>query len=125
VLEHGFTELNSAAYASLGAGTGTSRVAAPRRREQERARVRKKRDERERQCLECKLNRGRDRFLLCSAAFLGGRLAVALLQIRQNHREHELLFAVIVEFDGDVLFGAGEYAAQSKFRERPYPASYE
>jgi len=48
--------------------------------------------------------------LLRAAAFFHRRLAIALLQIRKDNRQHELLLTVIVEFDDNVFVVAGKYA---------------
>jgi hypothetical protein len=56
------------------------------------------------------LNRDRRGFFLGAAPFFGRGLPIALLEIRQDDREHELLFPVVIELDDDVLFGAGKHA---------------
>jgi hypothetical protein len=61
------------------------------------------------------LLRGDWHFFLGAASFFDGRLAIALLEIRQNDRENEFLFAMIVEFDHDVVLVAGHNASEPEF----------
>src|ERR1039457_7229295 len=60
-------------------------------------------------------DRGCRRGLLSAGALLVcGRLAVAFLQTAHHQGGDELLFAVVVELDGDALFAAGEHRPQAE-----------
>src|SRR4051794_38215304 len=45
---------------------------------------------------------------------LSRRLTIAFLQVRYHNAQHELLFAMLIEFDDDVLFGAGNNGTKAK-----------
>jgi|SRR5580693_9319674 hypothetical protein len=47
------------------------------------------------------------------AAFLHGRLAIALFQRRQGDRKDKLLFTMVIKLDNDVFFRAGHHGAQA------------
>jgi len=59
---------------------------------------------------------GRNYFGLPAAAsaLLGGRLAVALLEVGKDNCRDELLLAGFVKLDRDVLFAAGKYGAEAE-----------
>ena len=57
--------------------------------------------------------RCRSGFLAGGAALFHGRLPIALFQSRQRNGKHELLLAVIVEFDHDVFFRAGSHRTET------------
>jgi hypothetical protein len=61
-----------------------------------------------------RLLRGSRYFLLGAAPFFHGRSSIALLQVGENDLQNELLFAVIVELDHDVVFIAGHHASEPK-----------
>jgi hypothetical protein len=60
------------------------------------------------------LSRSGHSFLASCSLLLGGRLAVALLEVGEDDRKHELLFTVLVELNGNVLFVAGKDGTKSE-----------
>jgi hypothetical protein len=58
------------------------------------------------------LTRDRRYFLLGAAPFFDGRLAIALLKIGKNNLKNELLFAMVVELDHDIVLITGHNASE-------------
>ncbi len=53
--------------------------------------------------------RRRDGLLACCAALLHRRLAIALFEGCHSDGQDEFLLAVVIEFDNDMFFVAGEH----------------
>lgn len=49
------------------------------------------------------------------STLFGWRLTVALFQVRDDDGQYELLFAMLVELDDNVLFGAGNNGTKTEF----------
>src|SRR5688572_5104291 len=62
-----------------------------------------------------RLDGGRYSFLAGAAFLFDRRRAIALLEIGQNDRGNELLLAVVIEFNNDLLVITRHHCAESEF----------